>query len=314
MLGAVRCRRRRCAVRLVLRPPVRHLPRDADARVRADRLVGRFPVGRDDRRLERPGRHLAAAWLGSRSAYYCADVCSCARWESRRSGACVARRSATRCAARAIRRCARKRSASTCARSNGPRSSLPASFAGLGRRAVRVLQGLDLARDPVGAALGRRAGHGAARRRAALTGPVWGAALFTWLQDVARARDRVLARRHRRRDPRAGIGYPTGHRRGIQTAAMSALAVSASVEGLRRRPGGARRLVRRRAPARLVAHHRPQRRRQDHLLQHASTASCAPDAGDIRLGGRQPGRVAAARASGGSASGAPSRSPRRSAR
>jgi branched-chain amino acid transport system permease protein len=30
-----------------------------------------------------------------------------------------------------------------------------------------------------------------------LTGPLWGAALFTWLQDAARARRRLLARRDR---------------------------------------------------------------------------------------------------------------------
>ena len=52
-------RARRAAVRLVLRAPVRRLPRDADPGVRADRLVGRLPVGRADRRQQRPGRHLA---------------------------------------------------------------------------------------------------------------------------------------------------------------------------------------------------------------------------------------------------------------
>ena len=39
-------RARRAAVRLVLRAAVRRLPRDADAGVRADRLVDRLPVGR----------------------------------------------------------------------------------------------------------------------------------------------------------------------------------------------------------------------------------------------------------------------------
>ena len=51
--------RRGDRVRLVLRAPVRRLPRDADARVRADRLVDRLPVGQRDRRLQRPGRRLA---------------------------------------------------------------------------------------------------------------------------------------------------------------------------------------------------------------------------------------------------------------
>ena len=59
------CSRRSCAgagragVRLVLRAALGRLPRDAHARVRADRLVGRLPVGRLHRRLERPGRRLA---------------------------------------------------------------------------------------------------------------------------------------------------------------------------------------------------------------------------------------------------------------
>ena len=60
--GAVRspaCSARR--LRLVLRAPVGRLSRDADARLRADRLVGRLPVGRRHRRQQRPGRHLAVA-------------------------------------------------------------------------------------------------------------------------------------------------------------------------------------------------------------------------------------------------------------
>ena len=46
LVGAARRRRRRGALRLVLRAALRHLPRDADARIRADRVVGRVPVGR----------------------------------------------------------------------------------------------------------------------------------------------------------------------------------------------------------------------------------------------------------------------------
>ena len=50
----------RVAVRLVRGAAVRRLSRDADARLRADRLVDRVPVGRCHRRLQRHSRHLAA--------------------------------------------------------------------------------------------------------------------------------------------------------------------------------------------------------------------------------------------------------------
>ena len=52
LLLAPRARRRwRAAVRLVLRAALRRLPGDADARLRADRLVDRVPVGGRHRRL-----------------------------------------------------------------------------------------------------------------------------------------------------------------------------------------------------------------------------------------------------------------------
>ena len=57
--GAGRRARRGDRVRLVLRPALRRLPRDADARVLADRLVGDLPVGGPDRRQQRVDRRLA---------------------------------------------------------------------------------------------------------------------------------------------------------------------------------------------------------------------------------------------------------------
>jgi branched-chain amino acid transport system permease protein len=51
-----RVRRRR-----LLRPGIGRLPRDADARFRADRLVDRLPVGRCHRRVQRRRRRLAGA-------------------------------------------------------------------------------------------------------------------------------------------------------------------------------------------------------------------------------------------------------------
>ena len=56
---AARRRRRRAAVRLVRGAALGRLSRHADARVRADRLGHRVPVGGPDRRLERRARHLA---------------------------------------------------------------------------------------------------------------------------------------------------------------------------------------------------------------------------------------------------------------
>ena len=50
---------RRARDRLVLRPALRRLHGDAHARVRADRLVDRVPVGRRHRRLQRDRRRLA---------------------------------------------------------------------------------------------------------------------------------------------------------------------------------------------------------------------------------------------------------------
>ena len=52
---------RRAAVRLVRGAAVGRLSRDADAGLRADRLVDPVPVGRRHRRLQRHPRHLAAA-------------------------------------------------------------------------------------------------------------------------------------------------------------------------------------------------------------------------------------------------------------
>ena len=71
--GASGCSRRRSrpgsrgvAVRLVLRAALGRLSRDADARLRADRLVDRLPMGRADRRRQRHSRRLADR-LGARA-------------------------------------------------------------------------------------------------------------------------------------------------------------------------------------------------------------------------------------------------------
>ena len=66
----------RAALRLVLRAPLGNLSRDADARAGADRLVGRIPVGRGDRRLERPGRHLAGRMAFIADRLLLRDLCA----------------------------------------------------------------------------------------------------------------------------------------------------------------------------------------------------------------------------------------------
>ena len=119
-------------VRLVLRAAVGRVPGDADAGLRADRLVDRVPVGRRHRRQQRPDRRLARR-RGSppRRAYYALTLALVAR----RAGACAAMLFspfgyAMRAGARlaAARRGDRHRRAARC---SGPRSSSPAAFAGL---------------------------------------------------------------------------------------------------------------------------------------------------------------------------------------
>ena len=125
-----------------------------------------LPVGRGDRRRQRRGRRLAVA-LGGRRAR------STTTWSLRCALAAIVvllrgsstRRSATRCGPRAIRRCAPTPSASTCARTAGSPSSLAGARGGPGRRAVRLLQGLDRPDADLHPDVGRLPGHGAARRR-----------------------------------------------------------------------------------------------------------------------------------------------------
>ena len=110
---------RRAGVRLVLRAAVRRLPRDADAGVRADRLVGRLPVGRADRRQQRHGRRVAVGLAGAARPPTTTSTLGCAARACCCCGACCSRPSATRCAPAAIRRCAPRPSASTCAHAMG---------------------------------------------------------------------------------------------------------------------------------------------------------------------------------------------------
>jgi hypothetical protein len=67
VLRTLRRRPVRRGLRLVLRAAVGRLSRHADPGFRADQLVDRLPVGRADRRQQRPGRRLAGAWLADKT-------------------------------------------------------------------------------------------------------------------------------------------------------------------------------------------------------------------------------------------------------
>ena len=162
-----------------------------------------------------------APWLASRTAYYYVTLALCARGDRLPLAHRSPRPSATRCARAATRRCARKPSASTCAPSNGRHSSLAGTVRRARRRAVRLLQGLDLARDAVGAALGGRPGDGAARRRADPDRPGVGRGALHLAGGRGVARDRLLARRDRRGDPAPGARVSARHRRRAQADGCS---------------------------------------------------------------------------------------------
>ena len=118
-------RARRGAVRLLHRAAVGHLPRHADAGVRADHLRGRLPVGGGDGRRQRRGRRVAVALGGQPRGLLLPGAAGERGGHRLCCGGPSTRRSATRCARRAIPACAPMPSASTCARTAGWRSRWP---------------------------------------------------------------------------------------------------------------------------------------------------------------------------------------------
>ena len=113
----------RCGgVRLLCGSAIRRLFCDADAGLRADRLVDRVSVGRGHRRRQRHSRRLAGKMGGKPGAFLLAFA------RHRRAGGCGAadhrcsRRLAMRCGRPGIRRCAARRSESTASACSGPRS------------------------------------------------------------------------------------------------------------------------------------------------------------------------------------------------
>ncbi len=109
----------RGGVRILRGSIVRRVFCDADAGLRADRLVDRVPVGRGDRRRQRHPRRLAGKLGGVAGAFLLAfDRCRRARGRGASRSSC-SRRSVSRCGRRATRRCAARRSESTASASSG---------------------------------------------------------------------------------------------------------------------------------------------------------------------------------------------------
>ena len=143
---------------------LRRLFRDADAGLRADRLVDRVPVGRGDRRRQRHPRRLAGEMGGGPVAFLLA-VARRRRARGRR---------APHHRVLAVRLCAAG-DAGFAAAQRGDRHQRQAHPVDRlrdrrhgrrhCRRAVRLSQGQRVSRQPRHLALGRCAGHGAARRR-----------------------------------------------------------------------------------------------------------------------------------------------------
>ena len=187
-------------VRLVLRAPVGRLSRDADARVRADRLVDRVPVGR----VTGGSNGLVGVWPPRMArdrarAYYCVRAGRRRRRRSPRSSSIAhapfgyalraARDSPLRAAALGIDVRAR----------NGRRFALAGAFAGLAGGLFAFSKGsispetLAIPRSVDALVMVLLGGLNA------LFGPLLGAAAFTWLQDTLARAHRILARGARRR-------------------------------------------------------------------------------------------------------------------
>ena len=188
--GAARGGVGRPGLRLVLRAPVGRVSRDADAGLRADHLVGRVPVGQVHRRLERPGRCLA------RGMARLQDRLLLPHARARRGGDPAAVAHAVRAVRLRVARrarfahCAPMRSASTCAAPNGRDSCSPDCSPAWPARCMHSPKGsispevVAIPRSVDGLVMVLLGGI------QTLTGPVAGAAVFTWLQDtIARNTD-----------------------------------------------------------------------------------------------------------------------------
>ena len=176
---------RRGAVRLVLRAPLRRSI-SAMLTLAFAQIVWSIAFQWDarDRRLERPGRHLAGAvaFVAGRPT-----TSSRSRFARRRSpayGGSSARPSAMRCARAATRRCAREAIGIDVRAQQWAAFIVAGTFAGLAGALFAFSKGsispetLSVPRSVDGLVMVMLGGV------QTLTGPVWGAALFTWLEDA----------------------------------------------------------------------------------------------------------------------------------
>ena len=312
-------RSRRAAVRLVRGAAVRRLSRDADARVRADRLVDRVPVGRVHRRLERRARHLAGAAVRPAWRVLSADArcspspaCCCC-------GACCLRRSAMRCAPAAIRRCARRRSASTSSACTGSHSPSPARVCGVAGGMFAFAKGsispetISIGRSIDGLVMVLLGGMQTLRVRSSALGvrraagtvmqqtEYWRALLGGIILAVGAGVSRAASPARSRRLPR---------RRG---ALMSELAVALAAQEVRRRARRRRRVSFAVARGEFLALIGPNGAGKSTCF-NIINGQLAPDAGDDPLRRPRHRRACRRAKSGAAASAAPSRSPPPSAR
>src|SRR5688572_7785777 len=155
-----------------------------------------------------------------------------------------------------------------------------------GRVALRLLQGLDLAGNAVGAAFRGRARHGAPGRRANPGGSGIGRGALHMARGLGVARSGLLAQRHRRRDPPPCARTSPRHRR---FAAQMVL----SVERLWKAYGGVqavRDVSFSVAAGEMVAIIGPNGAGKTTCFNMLN-GQLSPDSGDIRLGGSSIARV-----------------------
>ena len=221
-----------------------------------------------------------APWLASKTAYYWFALALAGTCARRRSRGSLTRRSATRCARAAIRRCAPPPSASTSGRTQWIAFALAGGFAGLAGGLYAFSKGSISPETLANSALGRRARHGAAgRTQRARSAPCSARRPSPGSPTRSRGSPNTGTRCWAPRSCVIVVAAPIGHRRRARrgcwrggrderrrsapSASRSSRRTDEIVRRRRRRP----RCVVRRGGRRAGRADRPQRRRQDHLLQ-----------------------------------------------
>ncbi len=214
-------------VRLVLRAAVGRVPGDADAGVRADRLVDHLPVGRLHRRQQRPDRRLAGGLAEPTRRRTTTLVLVLV------AGGVLALRRILFSPFGYAMRAGRDSPLRADAIGIDVKRVQWAAFVvagggrGAGGLAVCLQQGQHLARQHGRGQVGRRPGDGAARRRADAGRPAGRRRHLHLAAGHRGAQHRLLARAAGRHHPAAGAGLPAGHRRLHRPAVRAPLAGAA---------------------------------------------------------------------------------------